>query len=100
MAKAPAGTPQVKNSNGRLQIIVITPKGHKRKYLTLGLSDSKANRDYAETVRRWIENDIRGSRFDPKLFDPTLKKYERKLDTPEPDISTDGDITIRQLWDK
>jgi integrase len=98
MSKASAGTPQVKLSNGRLQI-VITHSG-KRKYLSLGVSDSKANRDYAETIRRWIENDIRGSRFDPKLFDPTLKKYERQSATPILEVSTDENITIRDLWDK
>jgi Arm DNA-binding domain len=52
MSKSPAGTPQVKLSNGRLQIVLTY--GGKRKYLSLGLSESKQNRDYADMVRSGI----------------------------------------------
>jgi hypothetical protein len=70
MAKASAGIPQVKTSNGRLQI-VLTHQG-KRKYLTLGLSVSNQNRNYADMVVRRIQNDILAGHFDPTKedFDP------------------------------
>jgi integrase len=93
MAKASAGTPQVKNSNGRLQI-VITHSG-KRKYLSLGVSDSKQNRVYGNMVAARIQNDILAGHFDP-----TLEKYKRESSLSELDNSTAKDITIRELWTK
>ncbi len=93
MAKAPAGTPQVKNSNGRLQI-VITNSG-KRQYLSLGVSDSKQNRAYGNMVAARIQNDILAGHFDP-----TLEKYKRASSLSEQKVSTGEDITIRELWDK
>jgi Arm DNA-binding domain len=65
MSKSPAGTPQVKLSNGKLQIVLTY--GGKRKYLSLGLSESKQNRDYADMVRSWIQKDLRYNNFDPSL---------------------------------
>jgi integrase len=97
MNKAPAGEPKVKVSNGRLQIVFTHQK--KRNYLSLGVSDSKANRYYAETVRQWIEKDIRGSRFDPNLFDPTLEKYKR-LATIEPEQPPAENLTLVELWER
>jgi hypothetical protein len=47
MAKTSAGVPQIKNSHGSLSI-TFTPKGDKRKYLSLGLPESERNRQYAE----------------------------------------------------
>jgi integrase len=93
MSKASAGTPQVKNSNGRLQI-VITHSG-KRKYLSLGVSESKQNRNYAEMISKQIQNDILAGHFDA-----TLEKYKRASATQEPDLSTGENINIRELWDK
>ena len=93
MSKASAGTPQVKLSNGRLQI-VITHSG-KRKYLSLGVSESKQNRNYAEMIAKQMQNDILAGHFDP-----TLEKYKRASATQEPDLSTGENISIRELWDK
>jgi integrase len=92
MSKASAGTPQVKLSNGRLQI-VITHSGQ-RKYLSLGVSDSEQNRSYGNMVAATIQNDILAGHFDP-----TLKKYKRASATQEPDLSTSENINIRELWD-
>jgi integrase len=93
MSKASAGTPQVKLSNGRLQI-VITHSG-KRKYLSLGVSESKQNRNYAEMIAKQIQNDLLAGHFDP-----TLKKYKRASFSSEPEIETGENINIRDLWDK
>jgi integrase len=93
MTKASAGTPQVKTSNGRLQI-VLTHQG-KRKYLTLGLSVSKQNRNYADMVARQIQNDILAGHFDP-----TLEIYKRESSTSDSEISTVENINLRELWDK
>lgn len=67
MTKASAGTPQVKTSNGRLQI-VLTHQGNSQ-YLTLGLSVSKQNRNYADMVARRIQNYKR-----PQLAQSTIAK--------------------------
>lgn len=95
MNKTPAGESKVKVPNGRLQIVFTHQK--KRNYLSLGVSDSQANRYYAETVRQWIDTDIRGSRFDQNLFDPTLEKYKR-LATIEPDQPPTENLTLAELW--
>jgi integrase len=97
MNKTPAGQPKVKVSNGRLQIVFTYQ--NKRKYLSLGVSDSKANHYYAETVRQWIEKDIRASRFDPNLFDPTLEKYKRDTST-EPEQPPAENLTLAELWER
>ena len=97
MTKTPAGQPKVKVSNGRLQIVLTYRE--KRKYLSLGVSDSKHNRKFAETVRAWIENDLRAATFNPTIFDPTLAKYKRSSST-EPDLPLAEDITISQLWER
>jgi integrase len=93
MSKSPAGTPQVKLSNGRLQIVLTY--GGKRKYLSLGLSESKQNRDYADMVRSWIQNDIRCNNFDP-----SLDRYRREDITTDPDKPKAVEPTIRELWDR
>ena len=65
------GTHQVKLSNGRPQIALTY--GGKRKYLSLGLSDSRHNRDYTDMVRSWIQNDLRCN-----SLDPSLDRYRRE----------------------
>jgi integrase len=96
MNKTPAGEPKVKVSKGRLQIVFTYENN--RKYLSLGVSDSKANRYYAETVRQWIEKDIRASRFDPNLFDPTLEKYKRIASTEPKQLPVEN-LTLAELWE-
>jgi integrase len=93
MSKSPAGTPQVKLSNGRLQIVLTY--GGKRKYISLGLSESKQNRDYADMVRSWIQNDLRCNNFDP-----SLDRYRREDTTTDPDKPKAVEPTIRELWDR
>lgn len=70
--KASKGTPQVKSSNNRLQL-VFTAVG-KRHYLSLGLTDTPENRKLAEAKARLIESDIAYERFDP-----TLAKYKAQV---------------------
>jgi integrase len=93
ISKSPAGTPQVKLSNGRLQIVLTY--GGKRKYLSLSLSESKQNRDYADMVRSWIQNDLRCNNFDP-----SLDQYRREDTTTDPDKPKAVEPTIRELWDR
>ncbi|WP_310487598.1 Arm DNA-binding domain-containing protein [Chamaesiphon sp. VAR_69_metabat_338] len=97
MNKTPARQPKVKVSNGRLQI-VFTYQGD-RKYLSLGTSNSRRNRQDAETVRLWIESDITASRFDSSRFDPSLAKYKRRS-PGEPEQLPTEDITLLELWER
>jgi integrase len=94
MVKVAAGIPQIKNSHGSLSI-TFTPKGDKRKYLSLGLPDSTRNRQYGEMVCKIIQNDMLAGHFDR-----TLEKYKRhtsgKSLEPEPDIG----LSLRELWDR
>jgi integrase len=95
MNKTPAGQPKIKVSNGRLQI-VFTYHGD-RKYLSLGVPDSKANRYYAETIRQWVEKDIRASTFDPTAFDPTLAKYKNSKSNESVEQPIEQ-LAIDELW--
>jgi integrase len=91
--KTPAGEPKVKTSNNRLQI-VLTYRGA-RKYLSLGLPDSKSNRTYAEMVKMRIMSDLLIDNFDP-----TLDRYKREALRPAPDVIEIEDISISKLWEK
>ncbi len=97
MNKTPAGQPKVKVSNGRLQIVFTYQK--QRKYLSLGTSDSRRNRQDAETVRLWIESDITAARFDPSRFDLSLSKYKRQSPN-EPEQPLAENITLLDLWER
>jgi integrase len=94
MAKVSAGIPQIKNSHGRLEI-TFTPKGDKRKYLSLGLSDSNQNRSYAEMICKIIQNDILAGHFDR-----TMEKYKRHTKVKQPDPEPDNGLSLRELWDR
>jgi integrase len=94
MAKVAAGVPQIKNSHGSLSI-TFTPKGDKRKYLSLGLPDSDRNRQYAEMICKIIYNDILAN-----AFDPTLAKYKRHTNNKTPEPEADVGLTLRELWDR
>jgi integrase len=93
MPKISAGVPQVKNSNGRLQL-TFTYCGE-RLYLSLGLPDSKQNRNFAELTSKRIVNDILGGHFDGDL-----NKYKPQRPIKKPDPLSSGEVTIRDLWDK
>ena len=90
--KTPAGQPVVKVNHGRLQI-VLTYRGI-RKYLSLGLPDSKSNLLYAEMVKSRIVSDLINDNFDP-----TLDKYRREALKPD-ERKTVDDISIAQLWEQ
>ncbi len=92
-AKTPAGEPKVKICNGRIQI-VLTYRGI-RKYLSLGLPESKSNRVYAEMVKTRIMSDLINDNFDP-----TLDKYKRDALKPDSEIQPNDDISIAQLWEQ
>lgn len=85
-----ANKPRVKISNNRLQI-VITWRGD-RKYHSLNLSDSVRNRQHADFIAQWIQNDILSH-----SFDPTFKKYKQQDEQPGAVIT---DISIAQLWER
>jgi integrase len=90
--KTPAGQPVIKINHGRIQI-VLTYRGV-RKYLSLGLPDSKPNRVFAEMVKSRIVSDLLNDNFDP-----TLEKYKRDALKPD-EQKPDDDISIAQLWEK
>ena len=91
--KTPAGQPKIKICHGRLQI-VLTYRGV-RKYLSLGLPDSKQNRVYAEMVKTRIMSDLLNDNFDP-----TLDKYKREALKADPEIQPHDDISLAQLWEQ
>jgi integrase len=80
MTKASAGTPQIKNSNGRLQIVLS--KGGKRSYLSLGVPDNK-QRVYVQMIATQIWNDILAGHF------TGVEKYKRAEQT-EPEQQPTG----------
>jgi integrase len=90
--KAEKGTVAIKNSNDRLQL-VYRYRGQ-RKYLSLGLPDTKNNRKYAQSVASTIELDIVSGNYDTtqkkyKLFEPESK--------PEKVVRA---LELIELWDK
>jgi integrase len=99
--KTPAGQPVIKVNHQRLQI-VLSYRGV-RKYLSLGLPDSKPNRVYAEMVRTRIMSDLLNDNFDP-----SLEKYRREALKPDSEIHTHDDIStalvarfaFAQLWEQ
>jgi hypothetical protein len=94
MVKVAAGVPQIKNSHGSLSI-TFTPKGDKRKYLSLGLPDSTRNRQYGEMVCKIIQNDMLAGHFDQ-----TLEKYKKHSNSKTPEPESDDKLSLRELWDR
>ena len=94
--KASKGTVQVKNSNGRLQL-VFTYNG-KRRYLSLGFDDAPDTRQLAQMRANQIRLDIISGNFDE-----TLEKYK-----PESSLSVDDERSssipvlpsLYELWEK
>ena len=62
---APRGSVRIKVSNGSLQLVFSY--GGKRRYLSLRLPDSAANRKIAEAKAKLIESDILFDRLDSSL---------------------------------
>ena len=93
--KASKGSVQIKNSNGRLQLVFSF--GGRRHYLSLGFDDTPANRKLAELKAREIELDILSGHFEgTDKYRPAsaLSTNERitPISTPKP--------TLAELWDK
>jgi integrase len=96
--KANKGTVQIKNSNGRLQLVFSY--GSKRHYISLGFTDSKSSRKLAELRAREIELDILSGNFDA-----TLAKYKpEKVPSPStavtPITPTPVQPSLAELWEK
>jgi integrase len=93
MSKASAGVPQIKVSNGRLQIVFTY--GGVRRYISAKNPDSKQNRIHCKMVAGIIENDQRAG-----YFDESLAKYKAFFSgvTAEK-VAPDGDLTVREIWD-
>jgi integrase len=75
LRRASKGSAQIKVSHGRLQL-VFSFNGHRR-YLSLGVADSKTGRAMAEMKAKQIELDIVSGNFDE-----TLAKYQPQVAIP------------------
>jgi len=94
--KASKGTVQVKNSNGRLQL-VFTHNGNRR-YLSLGFDDSPETRELAQMKANQIRLDIISGNFDE-----TLAKYkpESALSVVETQPPTSPVMpSLSELWNQ
>ncbi|MEL6455311.1 MAG: DUF3596 domain-containing protein, partial [Cyanobacteria bacterium J06623_5] len=96
--KAAKGSVRIKNSRGWLQL-VFTFNG-RRRYLSLGVTDTKTSRALAQMKAKQIELDIVSGNFDE-----TLAKYK-----PQAAVSDDADEQgnekksagpdLSELWEK
>ena len=95
--KASKGTVQVKNSNGRLQL-VFTFEG-KRRYLSLGFQDAPETRELAQMRANQIRLDLISGNFDE-----TLAKYKpestAKGEGTEKNLQTPALPTLNALWEQ
>jgi integrase len=89
--KASKGSVQIKNSNGRLQLVFSY--GGKRHYLSLGLPDSKLNLKAAQAKAKLIESDIAFDRFDP-----TLDRYKPQSSLSVTPITPVSSSSLIVLW--
>ena len=94
--KAQKGSVQIKSSNERLQLVFTFAE--KRRYLSLGLPDTKLNRKAAEAKAKLIEADIAYDRFDTTLakYKPQSFRDEETAFTP---IVTPRDSLV-ELWSR
>ncbi len=91
--RAPKGSVQIKNSNGRLQLVFSY--GGKRHYVSTGFADAPVNRKSAEMKARQIELDILSGNFDASLakYKPeSLRGDETEAATQEPSLA--------ELWER
>jgi integrase len=97
--KSSKGTVQVKNSNGRLQLVFTY--GGKRRYLSLGFDDTPQTRELANMRANQIRLDMISGNFDE-----TLGKYkpESALSVSEPEVfeSSESPLvpSLAELWEK
>ncbi len=98
LRRASKGSVQIRVSHGRLQL-VFTFNG-RRRYLSLGVSDTKTHRALAEMKAKQIQLDILSGNFDA-----TLAKYKPQAATkvdesePLPERKTSGP-SLDELWEK
>lgn len=88
--KAAKGTIKIKNSRGWLQL-VFTFNG-RRRYLSLGVEDSKSARSLAQMKAKKIELDILSGNFDE-----TLAKYKYGANG---NAAESQNPSLAELWDK
>lgn len=97
--KASKGSVQIKASHGRLQL-VFSFNG-RRRYLSLGVTDSKTSRAVAEMRARQIQLDILSGNFDE-----TLAKYKPQaaIAAEEPELVVASEEPagpdLSELWEK
>ena len=94
--KSAKGSVVVFNSHGRLQLSFRF--GGKRRYISLGLSDTSLNRRFAESKAAEIEQDI----FKEK-FDTTLAKYKSVGDREKIALASSAEYSkpsLDELWKK
>ncbi|MEM9449062.1 MAG: DUF3596 domain-containing protein [Cyanobacteria bacterium P01_E01_bin.6] len=89
------GTVQIKNSNGRLQL-VFSWQGE-RFYMSVGLPDTSLNRKGADRIAKQIELD-----FVSGNFDPSLDKYRPQsvMKVKEQDITPKTTPKLKTLWEQ
>ncbi|MEM9219474.1 MAG: DUF3596 domain-containing protein [Cyanobacteria bacterium P01_F01_bin.150] len=93
--KSSKGSVQIKNSNGRLQVVFNF--GGKHHYLSLGFDDTPANCKLAEIKAREIKLDILSGHFEGTEKDkPASTLSTNESVTP---ISTPKPI-LTELWEK
>lgn len=98
LRRASKGSVQIRVSHGRLQL-VFTFNG-RRRYLSLGVSDTKTHRALAEMKAKQIQLDILSGNFDA-----TLAKYKpqaaTKAEEPEPLLERKpSGPSLDELWEK
>jgi integrase len=94
--KSTKGSVVVLNSHDRLQLRFRF--GGKRRYISLGLSDTLLHRRFAELKAAEIEQDILKEKFDP-----TLEKYKSAGDREKTALTSSieaSKLKLDRLWEK
>ncbi|MBE9061868.1 site-specific integrase [cf. Phormidesmis sp. LEGE 11477] len=96
--KAAKGSVRIKNSRGWLQLVFTFNR--RRRYLSLGVTDTKTARALAEMKARQIELDILSGNFDETLakYQPQVTEPDDKAESVVEDEFTGPDLN--ELWEK
>ena len=99
LRRASKGSVQIRASNERLQL-VFTFNG-RRRYLSLGVSDTKTHRALAEMKAKQIQLDILSGNFDETLAKYKPQAAVSEIDKSEPSLEnkTSGPF-LDELWEK
>lgn len=92
--KASAGSVQIKNSNGRLQLVFTFQS--KRRYLSLGLTDTPTNRRAAQARAKLLESDIFYDRVD-ETFETYKPRSKQRIPAI---IPTPAKTALADLWEQ